>query len=508
MNENEVRIGPFRLDLARKELRHDGKTIRLGSRAAEILCVLASAKGELVTKEQLLNQVWRNIVVEENALQVHMSALRKALDEDRSGLTYIVTVPGRGYRLFLQPPQGSSPAKKEDGRSIVVLPFLNMSSDPEQEYFADGVVEDIIAGLSRIKWLSVIARNSSFAYKGKPVDVKQVAHELNVRYVLEGGIRKANDQIRITAQLIDAETGIHLWAERYDRRLDDIFAVQDEITMSVVGAIEPTIRKAEIDRIRRKRPENLDAYDLMLRALPFVCHMMAEGAAQAIPLLKRAIELEPDYAGAHAPLAWCYHFRFSRGGLHEEDRTAALRHARAAAAASTDDASALAIAGLVIWFDEHDTEKAMELFDRALALSNSNVFALCCSSVALAWMGKSQIAIDRAQRALRLSPFDSLNYLAYNALAISFFHTHRFEEARNAARHSVDVNPYFSVPHALLAAALVRLGLTKEAKSEAQKVLALDPTFTIARFAVTAGLVPAVYDEFGEAWQTAGLPKQ
>jgi tetratricopeptide (TPR) repeat protein len=338
--------------------------------------------------------------------------------------------------------------------------------------------------------------------------VKQVARELGVRYVLEGGVRKAEDRIRITAQLIDAETGIHLWAERYDRRLDDIFAVQDEITISVVGAIEPTLRKAEIERIRRKRPESLDAYDLMLRALPFVCHMMAEGAAQAIPLLERAIQLEPDYAGAYAPLAWCYHFRFSRGGLREEDRAAALRHAHAAAAASTDDASALAIAGLVIWFDEHDTERAMELFDRALVLSSSNVFALCCSSVALSWMGKSEIAIDRAHRALRLSPFDSLNYLAYNALAISFFHTHRFEEARNAARHSVDVNPYFSVPHALLAAALVRLGLTKEAKSEAQKVLALDPTFTIARFAVTAGLVPAVYDDFAEAWQKAGLPKK
>jgi TolB-like protein len=193
-----------------------------------------------------------------------------------------------------------------------------MSGDPEQEYFADGIVEDIITGLARIKWFFVIARNSSFIFKGKAVDVKQVGRDLGVRYVLEGGVRKAGNHVRITAQLIDARTGIHVWAERYDRLLDDIFTVQDEIAMSVIGAIEPSIRKVEIERVRRKRPESLDAYDLVLRALPLVHKLMPRDATAAIPLLERALELEPDYAGAHALLAWCFHFRYRRGDLRED----------------------------------------------------------------------------------------------------------------------------------------------------------------------------------------------
>jgi adenylate cyclase len=395
-----------------------------------------------------------------------------------------------------------------DKPSIAVLPFENMSSDPEQDYFVDGMVEDIIAGLSRIKWLFVIARNSSFIYKGKAADVKRVGRELGVRYVLEGGVRKAANRVRITTELIEAETGILLWAERYDRLLDDIFAVQDEITMSAVGAIEPSLRKAEIERVKRKRPDSLDAYDLLLRALPFVYNMMAEGAAAAIPLLGKALDLEPAYGGAHAALAWCHHFRFSRGGLREEDRAAAIHHARTAITVGSDDATALAIAGLVIWFDEHDNTAALSLFDRALALSSSNVFAHCCSAVALAWMGKAEPAIERAERALRLSPFDSLNYLSYDALAISYFHTKRYEEAREAARGAIESNPRFSVPHALLTAALVRLGRDEEAKVAAQRVLALDPTFTIRRFSVTVGFVPTVFTPFADAWRAAGLAEE
>jgi TolB-like protein/tetratricopeptide (TPR) repeat protein len=516
MNGDEVCFGRFRLHLGRRELLRDGMPVRLRSRALDILCALASAKGDVVTKDELMARVWPGLVVGENAIQVHVSALRKALDEGNSGQTYVVTAPGRGYRLVgLMPPPpviiGEADARRglalPERPSIAVLPFQNISSDHEQEYFADGMVEDIIAGLSRIRWLFVIARNSCFIYKGRAVDVKQVGRELGVRYVLEGGVRKAGNRVRISAHLIEAETGSHLWVERYDRLLDDIFAVQDEITTSVIGAIEPSLRKAEIDRVKRKRPDSLDAYDLVLRALPFVYNMMAEGAAMAIPLLKKALDLEPNYAVAHAALAWCHHFRFSRGGQHEEDRADAVHHAHAAICGGCDDATALAIAGLVIWFDEHDDTTALNLFDRALALSNSNVFALCCSSVALAWMGKAELAIERAQRALRLSPFDSLNYLSYDALAISYMHTRRYEEARNAARGAVESNPGFSVPHALLAATLVRLGRDEEAAVAALRVLALDPTFTIRRFSITVGLVSAVFAPFAEAWRAAGLPE-
>ena len=223
--------------------------------------------------------------------------------------------------------QPASPASQApalalpDKPSIAVLPFQNMSGDPEQEYFADGMVEDIITGLSRIRWLFVIARNSSFIYKGRSVDITRVGRELGVRYVLEGSVRKAATRVRITSQLIEATTGRHLWAERYDRDLHDIFELQDEITMSVVAAIEPSVRQAEIERVRRKRPENLDAYDLVLRAIPHASAATPDEASTALALLERAIVLEPDYALAHAFAAWCCEQRFVRGDHREEDRT-------------------------------------------------------------------------------------------------------------------------------------------------------------------------------------------
>src|SRR5208282_126579 len=201
-----------------------------------------------------------------------------------------------------------------DKPSIAVLPFANMSGDPEQEYFVDGMVEEIITALSRIRWLFVIARNSTFTYKGQAVDVKQVGRELGVRYVLEGSVRKAAGRVRITTQLIEAETRTHIWAQRYDRAIDDIFAMQDDITTSTIAAIEPTLRQAEIERAKRKRPENLDAYDLVLRATPFVDTFMPEEALKALPFLERALALEPDYALAHGQTALCHEILYVRAG--------------------------------------------------------------------------------------------------------------------------------------------------------------------------------------------------
>ena len=279
-----------------------------------------------------------------------------------------ITRSVRVYRVRLDEATVTMAPALPNKPSIAVLPFTNMSGDPEQEYFADGMVEEIITGLSRIKWLSVISRNASFFYKNKPVALKEVADKLGVRYVLEGGVRKSGNRVRITAQLIDAETGAHLWAEQYDRLLEDIFALQDEITMCVIGAIEPSLRNAEIDRVKRQRPSNLDAYDLVLRALPYVSAQMPKDVAMAIPLLEDAIKLEPNYGAAHAFLSWCLHARFARGGLRQEDRIAAIQHAHIAIAHGNDDATALAIAAFVIALDEHDTATALKLFDRALEL--------------------------------------------------------------------------------------------------------------------------------------------
>src|SRR5262252_8499366 len=233
MNDGEISFGRFRLDPVRHELRRDGKPVRLGGRARDILSVLASAGGAIVSKDELMARVWAGVVVEENNLQVHIRTLRKALEGDSNGGSWIVTVPGRGYRLLLprEPPAAGGPVAERslpvpDKPSIAVLPFLNLSGDPEQDYFADGMVEEIITALSRIRWLFVIARNSTFAYKGQAVDVKRVGGELGVRYVLEGSVRKGGNRVRVTAQLIDATNATHVWADRYDRDLSDIFAVQ------------------------------------------------------------------------------------------------------------------------------------------------------------------------------------------------------------------------------------------------------------------------------------------
>jgi TolB-like protein len=510
----------YQLDGARRELRRDGQLVELEPKVFDLLAYVVANRERVVSRDDLIAAVWDGRIVSESALATCINAARAAVGDNGEQQRLIKTLPRRGIRFVgavredgrgagpsaAEPLEGARRLALPDRPSIAVLPFNNISSDPEQEYFADGMVEDIISGLSRIKWLFVIARNSSFVYKGQAVDVKRAGRELGVRYVLEGSVRKAGNRVRITAQLIEAETGVHIWAERYDRLLDDVFALQDDLTASVIGAIEPSLRKAETDRVKRKRPDNLDAYDLVLQALTFTYGHIAQDADRAIPLLARALALEPDYAAAHAALAWCYHFRFRRA-LEEEDRASASRHARAAIAHGADDATALGIAGFVVALDEHDHATALTVFDRALSLSNSNIFALNSSALVLALLGKGELAAERARLAIRLSPFDSLNYLAFNALAVAGFCAGRFEEAHEAARRSVQLNPRFYVCHLFLVATLVGLGRSEDAARAARQVLALEPAFATGRFAVTVDFEPAVFKPLADAWNAAGLPQ-
>ncbi len=514
MDRDEFGLGRFRLDTRQRQLSRDGVPVQISSRAFDILCVLAGANGEVVSKDELMTCVWPGVVVEENNIQVHVSALRKALDDGKSGETYLMTVPGRGYRLVglkasrlaTEDPRGNPPLATISSQPLIaVLPFQNMSGDPEQEYFADGMVDEIITGLSRIKWLSVVSRNSSFIYKNKPVTITEVAQKFGVRYVLEGGVRKAGSRVRITAQLIDARTDTHLWADQYDRVLQDVFALQDEITMCVIGAIEPSLRKAEIDRVKRKRPTNFNAYDLVLRALPFVLTHIPSNSAIAIPLLEEALALQSDYAAAHAFLGRCLHHRYARAGRRMEDLAAAIRHARSAVAYGSDDATALAVAAYVIALDAHDAATAVSLFERALNLSNSNIFALSLSALVLAWTGKFELARERAERAILLSPFDSYNFRSHQALTLIHFSRLQYKNAVDAARKILDYNPRYSVGYAYLAAALLRNGQTAEAKSAAHDVLALEPTFTI-RGLQGAELDPIVFRGFAKAWHELDLP--
>jgi tetratricopeptide (TPR) repeat protein len=337
------------------------------------------------------------------------------------------------------------------------------------------------------------------------VAIREIADKFGVGYVLEGGVRRSGNRVRITVQLIDAKTDAHLWAEQYDRVLEDVFALQDEITIRVISAIEPSLRKAEIDRVRRQRPSNLNAYDLVLRSLPLVFAMMRKDAEIAIPLLESAVKLQPDYGAAYAFLGWCYHHRFVRGGLREEDRIAAVQHARAAITHGSDDATALAVAAHVLTYLEHDTVTALKLFDRALELSNSNIFALSLSAIALAWMGKAELAIERAERAIRLSPFDSYNFRSYHALAITSFSRRQYQAAVDAAQNAVNCNSHFGPAHAVLAAALLRAGRAAEAEAAGRGMLECEPTFTARAFSVVE-LEPAVFVPFAEAWRELGWP--
>ena len=510
MAQEELVLGVFRLDPERRLLLRDGQPIELKAKAIGILCVLAAARGAVVTKDELMTQVWPGLVVEENNIHVHVSALRKALAKDASGAVHLMTVAGRGYRL-LGVNAGAAAATPvidaaaRQGPTLAVLPFAYLGDDPAQEYFAEGVVDDIITGLSRVRWLAVVARHSSFVFRGAEADLALAARELHADYLLHGTFRRWGDRMRLSARLTETAGGTEVWAERHERRIGDVFDLQDDVAGSVLGAIEPGLRRSEIERIRRKRPEDLQAYDLVLRALPHVYKVMPEGCAPAIPLLRKALDLEPDYALAHATLAWCHHVRFSRGGLEAAEREASVRHARAAIAVGGDDALALAIGAFVLWFDTHDVVAAFDLFDRALTLSPSNVVALSTSAVALAWSGRADTAIERARRALQLSPFDALRYLAHQALSGANFQRHDYEQAQIDARRAVESNPGFSVPYAYLCAAQARLGRLDDARHTVRRMLEIDPGFSISRFHVTVGVEESVFGDFTQAWREAGI---
>jgi adenylate cyclase len=396
-----------------------------------------------------------------------------------------------------------------DKPSVAVLPFQNMSGDAEQEYFVDGMVEDIITGLSRIKWLFVIARNSSFTYKGKAIDVRQVGRELGVRYVLEGGVRKAGNRLRITAQLLEAETGAHLWADRYDGALEDVFDLQDKITTGIVGIIEPNLRRAEIERAQRKRPDNLNAYDFYLRALPHLASVMPQDAAIGMGYLEEAVGLDPNYAAAHAYLAWGLEMRFVRGGFSEADAASALRHARAALAHGGDDATALAVAALTVLHLGHDFEAASGAIARAVSLNGSCATAFYFGAHVHALSGDAAIAEDYAARALRLSPFDPTGYMALYSLAMLRVRERRFDEAAALCSKSVQANPRFSTLYAFQTAILAEAGRDEEARSVASRLLELEPNFHVRPFLgfMSGFFHKSVAEPLSSGLRKVGLPE-
>jgi len=420
-------------------------------------------------------------------------------------------VPGAsGGRAVAEParPALSLPDKP----SIAVLPFQNLSGDPEQEYFADGMVEDIITALSRMRWLFVIARNSSFTYKGRAVDVKQVARELGVRYVLEGSVRKAASRVRIAGQLIDGSTGAHLWADRFEGALEDVFDLQDQVTASVVGAIAPKLEQAEIERAKHKPTESLDAYDYYLRGMASFYRQTREGTSEALRMFYRAIELDPDFALAHGAAAYCYCMRKAYSWMADRGQEIAetARLARRAVALGKDDASALSHAGYALAFVVGDLDDGAAFIDRAIALNPNLAVAWYYSGYSRLYLGEPDSAIEHFARAMRLSPLDPLIAWMEAATAYAHFFAGRYGVASSWAEMALRDSP--DQLNALrIAAASNALA---ERLEQAQKILArlqqLEPALRVSNVRDRLGPYrrPDYMARYEEGLRRAGLPEE
>jgi adenylate cyclase len=401
-----------------------------------------------------------------------------------------------------------------DKPSIAVLPFQNMSGDPEQEYFADGIVEEIITALSRFRSLFVIARNSSFTYKGHAVDVKQVGRELGARYVLEGSVRKAANQVRITGQLIDSLTGVHLWADRFEGALEEIFDLQDQVTASVVGAIAPQLEKAEIGRAKRKPTESLDAYDYYLRGMARIYQYGGrEANAEALRLFHQAIELDPEFASASAygMAAICYDFRKASSWMTDpaNDVTETARLARRAVELGKDDAVALATSGRALAYVVRDLDAGAAFVDRALLLNPNLAWAWAYGGWIKIWLGEPKVAIERLARAMRLSPIDPLTPAFQHAMAHAYFFADRYDEASSwaakALRDAPDLQPSLRINAACNALA----GRLEQAQKSVVRLRQLNPTLRVSNLKDVLGPYRNAEDlsRYEEGLRQAGLPE-
>ena len=425
------RRGLFRLDPTGKAL-----PVALGSRALDLLLLLAKHGGMVVSKHDLMAGVWPGLAVEESNLTKQISALRRELDRNPGLGSCIQTVPGRGYRFVATMTRTDRTTARTtlaapEKPSIVVLPFQNLSSDPEQYYFAEGLVEEITTAIARFPWLFVLARRSRFAYKGKAVDAWKAARELGVRYVLQGSVRKDSNRVRISAALIDATTTHHIWGDRFDGTLGDIFALQDRIAAAVVCAIEPRLRLAELERVIRKPAESLDVYDLDLRALAHMSQRTKESFGKASQLLHRALKLDPAYGSAMGRLGY---LRLMQAARHWVPRSGSevaegIAIARRAIAEARDDPEVLTAAGQTLAFFTGETETALGAFDRAIDLNPNYGHAFGQQAMVLAWLNRPEDAIAAAQKAINLSPHDPDMFVCWLALTMANLAAARWEEA-------------------------------------------------------------------------------
>jgi adenylate cyclase len=417
-----------------------------------------------------------------------------------------ITKPVRAYRIKIDSVSAKSSQQAlalPDKPSIAVLPFVNMSGDPEQEYFADGVSEDIITAISKLRWFFVIARNSSFVYKGKTVDVKQIGRELGVRYVLEGSIRRSGERLRITAQLIDASTGNHVWADRYDGDLHDVFALQDRITNSVIAAIEPRLLEAESVRSQSRTPNDLRAWDLLMQANFLFWRLNQTDGETAISILQRAVQLYPDYAPAHSMLAFAMLLLGYLGYVEHRLKEATALATRAAELDRNDPWAYVAL-GFVA-FIERRTDESVAHFQRALDLNPNFAAAHGYLGWTLSFDGQSEKALAHSETALRMSPHDPQQVLFYGGMAAAHYLAGRYDEAISSALSVSRYRPTFNGARRLLVAALAQAGRLDESRAELERLKNFQPEISIVWIEKNVPYTPGPMAKYLEGWRKVGL---
>jgi TolB-like protein/Flp pilus assembly protein TadD len=494
-------FGDCVVDPDRRELTRGLEKIALAPKVFDLIVFLLTNSDRVVGREMLLDAVWAGKAVSDSTLASHINAARKAIGDSGREQRLIRTVARKGFRFIgdatersgvdeptqqragaRSPDAGATqPLALPDRPSIAALPFVNLSKDADDDYFADGIVEDIILALSRIRWLFVIARNSSFTYKGRAVDVRQVGRELGVRYVLEGSVRKIGAKVRITGQLVDATTGTHLWGERFEGTFEDIFALQDQFAASVVGAVAPQLEFAEIERSKQKPTERLDAYGYYLRGLAKFHLATKSGIDEALALFYKSIEIDPDFASAYGMAAGCYYWLKMNRWLKDRrvDGDEAGRLASRAVKLGKNDAVALTRGGHAWPHFGGDLETCRAYVDRALVLNPNLSTIWYLGGYQRVSMGEHDDAIAYFLRAMRLSPLDPEIFQMWTGIAMSHMYCGRFDEAVSCLEKASQEEPNILRVAAFSAAAHALAGRMTEARRAMVEVRRLDPTLRV-----------------------------
>ncbi len=514
----------FSLDTDRGELRHGEDFVAVEPQVFELLHYLICNRDRIVSKDDLIAGVWDGRIVSESTLSSRLTAVRQAVGDSGETQRLIRTIPRKGFRFIGQVTEHKNDLPGSDSRpiypqtesvrlpdkpSIAVLPFQNLSDDSAQGYFVDGIVEDITIALSQFSQLFVVARSSSFTYKGRNVDVKQIGQELGVRYVLEGSIRKAAGQVRITVQLINSRTAVQLWAAHFDGALDQVFDLQDQITSGVVGVIAPKIEKAEIERAKRKPTGSLDAYDYYLHGLASLYQDTKESNDEALRLFGKAIELDPNFAAAYGLSALCYVSRWWKRWMLEPQKEVSetARFVNRAAELGRDDAMALSAAGMAAGLVVRDLDRAVVLLDRSLLLNPNLAISWVRSAWVRIFLGEFDLAIEHASRAIRLSPLDPFLVGMQSAIAFAYFCAGRYDRSAVWAEKAVKEQPTFGPALRVLAASSASLGRMKEATEALVRLRETKAPMHISELQHYPFREPKYSAKYVEALRKAGFPE-